>query len=75
MSASEGERLQAMRGLSKGLFWQAEAAERFGLTFRQFTRLFCRWRVFDDAALIARQRNRPSPRRLEASKRVRIEDL
>ena len=38
-------------------------------------RLLRRWRALGDAGLVSRQRGRPSPRRLEASKRARIEEL
>ena len=75
MSASERERLRVIHAVSKGLLWQGEAAERLGLSVRQVKRLLRRWRVLGDAGLISRQRGRRSPRRLEASKRARIEEL
>jgi transposase len=75
MSASERERSHVMRALSKGQVLQREAAERLGLSVRQVKRLLRRWRALGDAGLVSRQRGRPSPRRLEASKRARIEEL
>ena len=75
MSASERERSHVMRSLSKGLVLQREAAERLGLSVRQVKRLFRAWRTDGDAGLISRQRGRRSPRRMEASKRARIEAL
>ncbi|HEX4301864.1 MAG TPA: ISNCY family transposase, partial [Rhizomicrobium sp.] len=75
MSASERERSHVMRALSKGALQQREAAERLGLGVRQVKRLLRAWRVRGDAGLISRQRGRVSPRRLEASKRARIEEL
>jgi transposase len=75
MSASERERSHVMRALSKGLLLQREAAERLGLSVRQVKRLLRCWRTNGDAGLISRQRGRRSPRRLEASKRARIEEL
>ena len=75
MSASERERSHVMRALSKGLLRQQEAAERLDLSVRQVKRLMRRWRALGDAGLVSRQRGRPSPRRMEASKRARIEEL
>jgi transposase len=75
MNASERERSHVMRSLSKGLLRQRDAAERLGLSVRQVKRLLRAWRAKGDAGLISRQRGRPSPRRLEASKRARIEEL
>ena len=75
MSASERERLYVVRALSKGRLAQREAAERLGLSVRQIKRLVRAWRRDGDAGLISRQRGRASPRRLEASKRARIEEL
>lgn len=75
MSALERERLHVMRSLSKGLLRQREAAERLGLGVRQVKRLVVKWRSLGDAGLVSHQRGRVSPRRLEASKRARIEDL
>ena len=75
MSASERERSHVMRALSKGLLRQQEAAERLDLSVRQVKRLMRRWRALGDAGLVSRQRGRPSPRRMEGSKRARIEEL
>jgi transposase len=75
MSASERERVHVMRGLAKGVLLQRDAAERLGLSVRHVKRLLGRWLMLGDAGLISRQRGRPSPRRLAASKRARIEDL
>ena len=75
MSASERERLYVVVALSKGRLLQREAAERLGLSVRQIKRLVRAWRRDGDAGLISRQRGRASPRRLEASKRARIEEL
>lgn len=75
MSASERERSHVMRALSKGLLRQREAAERLDLSVRQVKRLLRRWRALGDGGLVSRQRSRLSPRRLEASKRARIEEL
>jgi transposase len=75
MSASERERSHVMRALSKRLLLQREAGERLGLSVRQVKRLVRSWRADGDAGLISRQRGRRSPRRLEASKRARIEEL
>ena len=62
-------------GSTKGLLWQAEAAERLDLSVRQVKRLLRRWRASGDAGLISRQFRRPSLRRLDAAKRSRIGDL
>jgi transposase len=75
MNASERGRSHMMRSLSKGLLRQREAAERLDLSVRQVKRLLRAWRAQGDAGLISRQRGRRSPRRLEASKRARIEEL
>jgi transposase len=75
MSATERERLHVMRALSKKQLLQREAAERLGVSVRQVKRLLRAWRAKGDAGLISRQRGRRSPRRMEASKRVRIEEL
>ena len=75
MSASERERSHVVRALSKGRMFQREAAERLGLSVRQVKRLMRAWRADGDKGLVSRQRGRVSPRRLEASKRARIEQL
>ena len=75
MSARERERSHVMGALSKGGIRQREAAERLGLSVRQVKRLLRAWRAEGDAGLISRQRGRVSPRRLEGSKRARIEEL
>jgi transposase len=75
MNASERERSHVMRALSKGLILQREAAERLGLGVRQVKRLARAWRSQGDAGLISRQRGRASPRRLDAVRRARIEEL
>lgn len=75
MSSTERDRSHIMRALSKGLLFQREAAERLGLSVRQVKRVLRAWRTSGDAGLVSRQRGRASPRRLEASKRVRIEEL
>jgi len=75
MSALERERCHVIRLLSKGDFRQSAAADCLGLSVRQIKRLLRLWRAEGDAGLISRQRGRVSPRRLDVSKRARIEAL
>jgi len=54
---------------------QREAAERLGISVRQFKRLIRSWKQDGDAGLLSRQRGRASHNRLAEEQRARITEL
>jgi transposase len=75
MSGEERERAFLVRQAVEGRLSQREASERLGIGVRQFKRLVRSWRSGGDAALVSRQRGRPSHRRLADDVRLRIAGL
>jgi transposase len=75
MSGTERERGHVIRLVEEKKLRQREAAERLGITARQFRRLIRAWRREGDKGLVSKQRGRVSPRRTQAEKRAKIEKL
>jgi transposase len=74
-SGKERERSHLIRRTIEKTLGQREAAERLGLSVRQFKRLVRSWKRHGDAGLLNRQRGRPSHNRLAPAARLRIEQL
>jgi transposase len=75
MSVEERERSHLIRRtIEKGLS-QRDAAERLGISRRQFKRLVRAWKQHGDAGLISRQRGRAAHNLLAEATRLRIERL
>ena len=64
MSANERERSHLIRATVEKRVGQREAAERAGLSVRQFKRLVRAWKLAGDAGLVSRQRGQRSNHRL-----------
>ena len=64
MSGDERERSHLIRETVEKKLRQREAAERLGVSIRQFKRLVRAWRQDGDAGLVSRQRGQPSNHRL-----------
>ena len=75
MSVAERDRSHLIRCTIEGSLGQREAAERLGISVRQFKRLVHAWRRAGDAGLLNRRRGRPAPNRLADATRQRIEQL
>ena len=75
MSEGERDRAYLVRQTLEWRLSQREAAERLGVSVRQFKRLVHRLRAEGDAGVVSRQRGRPSNNRLSASLRARITGL
>lgn len=75
MSANERERSHLIRQAVEGLLCQKQAAERLGVSVRQFKRLVRRWKDAGDAGVVSRQRGRTPHNRLSAGTRDRIAGL
>jgi transposase len=75
MRADERERLHLVKLTGESSLTQREAADRLGISERQFKRLVQRWKREGDAGLIFRQRGRASNNRLAEADRVRIVGL
>lgn len=75
MSLEERDRLHLIRRTIEKTLSQREAAERLGISRRQFKRLVHAWKHHGDAGLVSRQRGRVAPNRLAEATRLRIEHL
>lgn len=75
MSMEERERLALICATVEKRIGQREAAERAGVSVRQFKRLVRRWRLLGDAGLVSRQRGSRSNNRLSEQTVQRIEHL
>ena len=64
MSADERERSHLIRETVEKKLRQREAAERLGVSIRQFKRLVRAWKQDGDAGLVSRQRGQRSNHRL-----------
>lgn len=73
MSADERNRSHLIRETVEKKLRQREAAERLGVSTRQFKRLVRAWKQDGDAGLVSRQRGQPSNRRLAAETVRQIE--
>src|SRR3954451_25288354 len=73
MSSDERERSHLIRETVGKKLRQREAAERLGVSLRQFKRLIRAWTRSGDAGLVSRQRGQPSNRRLGVVTVQRIE--
>jgi hypothetical protein len=71
MSVKELDRVQLMTRLAERRLTQRRAAELAGLTERHVRRLYRAFKRHGAAALVSRQRGRPSPRRLPTATRAR----
>jgi transposase len=72
MSATERERSHLIRQTLEHHLSQGAAAERLGLSVRQFKRLVRSWKREGDGGLVSRQRGRASHNRLGDEVRSRI---
>lgn len=72
MSAKERERSVVLSGVASGLVSLAEASVSLGLSRRQLTRIYERYREAKDAGLVHRSRGRPSNRRMPADFRQKV---
>src|SRR5487761_2012694 len=75
MSGEERDRSHVVRRTIEKSLGQREAAERLGISRRQFKRLVHAWKRHGDAGLISRQRGRAAHNRLAEATRLRIERL
>ena len=75
MTAGERERLYLVKLTGEGSLTQREAAERLGMSERQFKRVVRRWKLEGDGGLVSRQRGRVSNHRLAEAERDRIVGL
>src|SRR6266404_4882453 len=75
MSVKELDRVQLMTRLAERRLTQRRAAELSGLTERHVRRLYRAFKRDGAAALVSRQRGRPSPRQLPAATRERALEL
>jgi transposase len=75
MSVSERDRSHLIRRTVEKSLGQREAAERLGLSVRQFKRLVHAWKRDGDGGLVSRRRGRAAPNRLPEATRLRIEQL
>ena len=75
MREGERERVYFVRQTLECRLSQREAAERLGVSVRQFKRLARRVRTEGDAGVVSRQRGRPSNNRLSADLRLRVATL
>lgn len=75
MSLRDRDRISLLRQVHEGRLNAAEAAERLGITPRQFRRIRRRWEDEGDAAVLHRGRGRKSNRRLAAELRQRALEM
>jgi transposase len=75
MSAEERDRSYLIRRTVEKSLSQREAAERLGISRRQFKRLVRVWKRRGDAGLVSLQRGRAAHNRLAEATRLRIERL
>jgi transposase len=75
MSAEERDRLHLIRRTIERGLSQREAAERLGISRRQFKRLVRAWKQYGDVGLVSRQRGRAAHNRLSEAVRLRVERL
>ena len=75
MSGKERDRGYLIRQTVGHRLSQREAAERLGISVRQFKRLIRSWKQDGDAGLLSRQRGRASHNRLAEEQRARITEL
>jgi hypothetical protein len=75
MSLRDRDRICLLRQVAEGHLAPWQAAERMGLTPRQFRRIRRRWEREGDAAVIHVSRGRPSNRQLDAAIRVRALEM
>ena len=75
MSAEERDRSHLIRRTVEKSLSQREAAERLGISRRQFKRLVRAWKHRGDAGLVSLQRGRAAHNRLAEPMRLRIEQL
>jgi len=75
MSAEERDRSHLIRRTVEKSLSQREAAERLGISRRQFERLVRGWKRHGDCGLVSRQRGRAAHNRLAEAMRLRIERL
>ncbi len=75
MTQAERDRAYWVRQSIECRLGQAEAAERVGLSVRQFKRLVRKAKTEGDAGLVSHQRGRPSNNRMSAALRGRIATL
>lgn len=75
LSVRERDRVALLRAVSEGLLTVRTAAERAGLTVRQFRRLLRRYEAEGDAAVIHRARGRPSNHRKPEAQRQRVLEI
>jgi transposase len=75
MSAEERDRSHLIRQTIEKCLSQREAAERLGISRRQFKRLVRAWKQHGDVGLVSRQRGRTAHNRLSEAVRLRIERL
>lgn len=72
LSVRERDRVALLRAVSEGLLSVRAAAERAGLSVRQFRRVLRRYEAEGDAAVIHRARGRPSNHRKPETQRQRV---
>lgn len=75
LSLRDRDRITLLRQVAEGVLGPKEAAERLGLTARQFRRMRRRWEKDGDAAVVHRGRGRASNRRLGAELRERALEM
>jgi transposase len=75
MSAEERDRSHLIRRTIEKDLSQREAAERLGISRRQFKRLVRAWKQYGDVGLVSRQRGRAAHNRLSEAVRLRVERL
>ena len=75
LSVRDRDRISLLRQVHEGVLRASEAAERLGLTPRQFRRLRRRWEQEGDAAVVHRARGRPSHRHLPPGLRERALEM
>ena len=75
MSSAERERSHLICATVDKRLRQCDAAERAGVSLRQFKRLVRLWKQEGDAGLVSRQRGKPSNNRLSKAMVGQVEDL
>ncbi len=75
LSLQDRDRIALIRQVAEGHLAPWQAAERMGLTPRQFRRIRRRWEREGDAAVVHRGRGRPSNRQLDGLLRERAVEM